>query len=108
MFERIEAKLANLEAGQAEIRRLLEIIIRQGVIEMAAIDDLQADVTAEDTVIEGAVALINGFAAQLAAAGVDPAKLASLRSDIQARTQALAAAVATNSSGQPAANPPTP
>lgn len=63
---------------------------------MSALDDLATDVAAEDTTIDGAVALINGFAAQLAAAGVDPAKLAALRSDIQAKTAALAAAVVAN------------
>lgn len=69
---------------------------------MAAIDDLQADVAAEDTVIDSAVTLIQGFAAQLAAAGTDPTKLAALRSDIQTRTQSLAQAVAANTPAAPA------
>lgn len=82
------------------INRKLDLIIRTQEKIMSAIDDLAADVAAEDNVIDSAVALINGFAAQLAAAGVDPTKLAALRADIQARTQALAAAVA---AGTPAA-----
>lgn len=63
---------------------------------MAAIDDLQAAVTAEDTVIDSAVVLLNGIPALIAAAGVDPAKLAALQSDITAKTTALSAAVLVN------------
>ena len=60
---------------------------------MAAIDDLQAAVAAEDTVIDSAVTLLNGIPALIAAAGVDPAKLTALQTDIQTRTASLAAAV---------------
>jgi hypothetical protein len=63
---------------------------------MAAIDDLQAAVAAEDTVIDSAIALINGIPALIAAAGTDPAKLAALQADITAKSRALAAAVAAN------------
>jgi len=63
---------------------------------MAALDDLQAAVAAEDTVIDSAIALINGIPALIAAAGTDPAKLAALQADITAKSGALAAAVAAN------------
>lgn len=63
---------------------------------MSAMDDLATTVTAEDTVIDGAVALINGFAAQIAAAGTDPTKLAALSTDIKAKTAILSAAVLAN------------
>lgn len=63
---------------------------------MAAIDDLQAAVAAEDTVIDSAITLIQGIPALIAAAGVDPAKLAALQSDITAKSAALAGAVAAN------------
>lgn len=79
-----------------ELRFMLGLIIQEELNIMASLDDLAADVQAENTVIDSAVALINGFAAQLAAAGTDPVKLDALRSDIQTRTQALAAAVAAN------------
>lgn len=68
---------------------------------MAAIDDLQAAVAAEDTVIDSAITLIQGIPALIAAAGVDPAKLAALQSDITAKSSALAAAVAANTPAQP-------
>ncbi len=63
---------------------------------MAAIDDLQADVAAEDTVIDGAIVLLKGLADALKAAGTDPAKLAALHTDITTKTAALADAVAAN------------
>ena len=62
---------------------------------MNALTDLQAAVAAENTVIAGAVVLLNGIAARLAAAGTDPAALAALTADITANSDALAAAVAT-------------
>lgn len=71
---------------------------------MDAIDDLQAAVTAEDTVIASAVTLLNGIPALIAAAGTDPAKLQALTADIQAKTQALSQAVVANT---PAASAPT-
>lgn len=63
---------------------------------MTALEQLQADVTAEDTVIGSAITLLNGLYAQLQAAGTDPVALAALSTDIQAKTQALAAAVTAN------------
>lgn len=63
---------------------------------MSALDDLQAAVTQEDTVIDSAITLIQGIPALIAAAGVDPAKLQALQADITAKSQALAQAVAAN------------
>lgn len=63
---------------------------------MAAIDDLTAQVAANTTVVGSALTLIQGFAAQLAAAGTDPAKLAALQAQLQASDDALAAAVVAN------------
>jgi uncharacterized protein YoxC len=68
---------------------------------MATLDDLQADVTAEDTVIDSAITLLKGLADALKAAGTDPAKLAALHTDITAKTDALAAAVAANTPAAP-------
>ena len=63
---------------------------------MSAIDDLAASVAAEDTVIASAVTLLQGLSAALTAAGTDPVKLAALKSDVDAQTATLAAAVAAN------------
>lgn len=74
---------------------------------MAAIDDLTTQVASNRTVIESAVVLINGIAARITAAGVDPAKLAALTADLKAKDDELAAAVVANTPAAPPA-PPTP
>ena len=63
-------------------------------------DALVEQVAKTDGVIESAVVAFNGFGRQLtdlqnelAAAGVDTAKLDALRTDLAARTDALAAAI---------------
>lgn len=101
----------SIEARCEVMRRLdaldqkIGLVVEKLETIMAAIDDLQAAVAAEDTVIESAVTLLNGIPALIAAAGVDPAKLTALQTDIQTRTASLAAAVLV---GTPAAPPSAP
>lgn len=92
-----------------EVVRLLSTIQHQNnlILErmetiMSALDDLQAAVAAEDTVIDSAITLIQGIPALIAAAGTDPAKLQALSADITAKSTALAAAVAANTPVAPA------
>lgn len=84
---RIEAHLHRIEHAQGKI--------------MSALSDLQASVTAEDTVIDGVVTLLEGLSAALAAAGTDPAALAALKTDIDARTKQMADAVVANTPVRP-------
>lgn len=63
---------------------------------MQELDDLTTEVSETVGVMQSALALINGFAARLAAAGTDPAKLTALRESLDSNSQALAAAVAAN------------
>ena len=94
------------EARCEVMRRLEALDVKIDLVQetiMAAIDDLQAAVTAEDTVIDSAITLIQGIPALIAAAGVDPAKLAALQADITGKSQALAAAVAANTPAAPTA-----
>jgi hypothetical protein len=88
-----------------ELRAMLGIIINKENSMSKELDDLTAAVAAEDSVIDSAVALINGIPALIAAAGTDPAKLSALSADISTKSAALAAAVAANT---PAAAPPVP
>lgn len=60
------------------------------------IDNLTAQVKANEDVESSAVLLIQGIAAQIAAAGVDPAKLADLTASLKASADALSAAVVAN------------
>src|SRR6266403_5100771 len=79
------------------------LMLNQQETIMSALDDLQTAVAKEDTVIDSAITLIQGIPALIAAAGVDPAKLAALQADITAKSGALAKAVTDNT---PAATPP--
>lgn len=83
----------------------LEKLIMTNAQTLAA---LQAAVAAEDTVIGSAVTMINGIAAQIAAAGVDPDALAALVTDVQASAASLAAAIQANQAPVPATPAPAP
>ena len=63
---------------------------------MATLADVQAAVTAEDTVIDSAITLIQGLAAQIAALPANQAAIDALATDVKAKSDALAAAVAAN------------
>jgi hypothetical protein len=81
--------------------RLLQAVKTEEDKIMATIDEVQADVTAEDTVVDSAITLIQGIAAALKAAGTDPTKLAALHNDITTKSAALADAVAANTLAAP-------
>lgn len=70
---------------------------------MSALTDLQASVTALDAVVDKAIALLADISARLVAAGTDPAALAALKTDIDARTAALSAEVDKDTPAAPAA-----
>ncbi len=64
---------------------------------------LQVEVAENKSVMESAVLLLQGLKAALDDAGTDPAALAALSAELDANTNALAAAVTTNTP-----TPPTP
>ena len=66
---------------------------------MKELDDLTAQVEATKTVAESAITLINGIADRITAAGVDPAKLATLTATLKKEDEDLAAAVLANTPG---------
>jgi hypothetical protein len=96
-----------------DLNIILERIKKMSDALDAKIAELQSDVASLTTVDGSAVALINGFAAQLAAAvaaaqaaGATPAQLQSLEdlnTAITSQTTALGAAVAANTAPAPAA-----
>jgi hypothetical protein len=91
-------------ASLARIERRVAGLNIEGEIIMSALDDLTAAVTAETTVDQSAVTLLQGLKTQLdaAIASNDPAKLSALSSQLGASTAALSAAIAANT---PAAAP---
>ena len=72
------------------------------------LDPLIAEVARSRTIKESAIALINGFAARLVAAGTDPVQLEALRADIAETSDALAAAVEANTPVAPPEPEPEP
>lgn len=66
-----------------------------------ALETLTAEVANETVVEKSALLLIQGFAAQLAAAGTDPAKLTALAETLAANDKELAAAVAAGTATAP-------
>ena len=70
---------------------------------MADLSALTAQVAANTSVISSALTLINGFAAQLAAAGTDPVKIKALQDSLATSDTELAAAVAANTIPPPPA-----
>jgi uncharacterized protein YoxC len=70
---------------------------------MALLDDIQADVEEETTVIDSVVTLLNNISQQLKDAGTDPVKLQAIKDAIDKNKATLAAAVAANTP-----TPPTP
>lgn len=106
-------QLDRIEAVLADVRQLIRTVLSQE-LQMANVLDpiasqvtaLVAEVAAETTVNESAIALLNGLSAQiaaLAALAADPAQVASIASQLGAlatsvktNTDALAAAVTAN------------
>lgn len=90
-------------SGGREITQKLDTIINKEVQMAGELDQLKATVEAENTVIDSAIALLNGLKAALdaAIAANNPQALVDLSNEIQAKSQALAAAVTTNTPAQP-------
>lgn len=63
---------------------------------MAAIDDLEAEVSKVGTVQDSAIALINGISQQLKDAGSNDPRINAVIQSLDAKSQALAAAVSAN------------
>lgn len=70
----------------------------------AELDALTGQVAQNTTVEASAVTLIQGLAAQIAAAGTDPAKLTALTTSLNTSATALAAAIAANTPAAPPAS----
>jgi hypothetical protein len=80
----------------AFIRSTLETLANQGAIMAGELARLQTEVTEMAGVVDSAIVLINGLAAQIRALAGQPAELTKLADDLDAKAGALAAAVAAN------------
>jgi hypothetical protein len=90
--EKIDKILNKLD----KIFDILEQIKTKETIIMGDLDALEAQVTANVTVEQSAITLIQGIAAQLAAIINDPAAIAAMVTQLNTSAAALAAAVAAN------------
>jgi uncharacterized protein YoxC len=70
---------------------LLQELLKQLEKVMATIEELQAAVAKIDTAIDGTIALVKKLREDIAAAGVDPAKLDAVVADLGAHEAALEA-----------------
>ena len=82
----------------------LQILRQQGKLIMSALDNLKTAVTAQTTVDQSALTLIEGIASQLStmAASNNDAALQALADELTASTTPLASAVAANTPAAPA------
>lgn len=111
-LDNIQARLDVHSAALAQIYNKLSELKQESENFMANvkadIDTLTAQVAQNTTVEQSAITLINGLAAQIAAAGTDPAKLDALQAQLKTSADALAAAVAANTVPPPPPPPPAP
>lgn len=103
----MQLKLDNLNVtvtidGIEDVMSMLRKLLKQGEIIMSDLSSLSAAVAAETTVATAAKTLIEGLAAQLAAAGTDPVKLADLAAQLTASSADLQTAITANTTAAPA------
>lgn len=97
----LQGQAVNTNAVLARIEQKLDATYTLEKTMADTLDDLVTDVADEKTVIDGAIILLDGIDARLAAAGTDPVKLAALRTSIQGQKTNLAAAVVRNTPAAP-------
>lgn len=98
-FRRRRDLLQLVKLQQQEIELQLGSIYQGQVRLMNEMDDLKAQVQANNDLEASAVVLINGIADRIKAAGTDPAALKALTDSLKTSDDALAAAVAANTPG---------
>jgi len=95
----------ELKPIYAKLNRILEIlekIERREKIMSAELDALTTQVTANESLEQSAITLIQGIAAQLAAIKDDPAKIQALADSLKASADTLSAAIVANTPAAPA------
>ena len=108
--EAITERLQAIESRLELVLNWLSFISHKETNIMALLDKLTADVTANGSVIDSAIVLLNGLKAKLDACGTDPVKLAELSASLGTQTSALSTAVAANTPvvGTPVVDTPPP
>lgn len=91
------------DARLDQILTKLNLILTKENQMAGELDQLEADVAGIGTVVDSAVTLLGGLKAQLdaAIASGDMSRVAAVNATLEAKTQALAAAVVANTPAQP-------
>src|SRR5690242_20172792 len=92
----IERKQDCLNTSLRSIYALLKSILRKDIHMAKTLDDVLADVAAENTVIDSLEALTKSIAEQLKAAGGDQAKIDAIADALESKTAEIAQAVTDN------------
>jgi chromosome segregation ATPase len=92
--------LSDLKAQLNTIQAHIQLLQRGETTMAADLSTLQNQVTKNTSVIDGAVQLINGLAAQIAAAKNDPVAIQAIVDQMNAKDDELAQAVTANTPAQ--------
>ncbi len=96
----------HVHGGHDALADLKAFITREFKKMSVSLDRLTTEVNENTAVIDSAVTLINGLAQQIRDAVDDPAKLNALADELDAKSNALAAAVTANTPAPPTTEPP--
>jgi uncharacterized membrane protein len=94
--------LAKMDRKLDAIIRALGVVQAQEAKEVAALDQITADVQANTDTVQSAISLITNLAQMVRDAGTDPAALEALATQLEENSQSLADAVVRNTPSSPA------
>lgn len=95
----------RFEALDFKLAQILVAVTQTETHMSAEFDNLTAEVHQNTDVTQSAIVAFNGLAQQLRDAANDPIKINALAAELDANSNALAAAVAANTPAAPAPNP---
>lgn len=102
---RFEVQLIDDRKNGDKLDQIITLLTQLGASMPAEFDALTAQIAANNSTIDSAIVLINGIAAQIAAAGVDPVALQAITDGLAAKDAELAAAVVANTVPAPVVTP---
>lgn len=106
LLEKINQRLIHMDKKLDAAISILIDVRRKEVLMTQEFDNLSAQVEATETLEDSAIALINGLAAQIAAAKDDPAKIQALADSLQTKAELLSVALTANTPAAPAPEAP--
>lgn len=96
-------ELATLRMEVAQVKRMIR---KQGRQIMAALDDLEAELTRNTSTVDSTLTLVTRLLSEIEAAKMDPARVQAVVDKFRANDDRLAAAVDANTPAGPVVPPP--